>query len=114
MRAVIVCPGCGADRLIPLTFPVYRREAGPGVMLRCPMAKCSGCGQRIFAPSSPGHGFPSRLKPTERVVVTTPPRRRFPDEGRPPAWRARGLFRKGNEFQGLPRSIALICSAPEP
>lgn len=49
MRAVIVCPGCGADRLIPLTFPVYRREAGPGVMLRRPMAKCSGCGQRIFA-----------------------------------------------------------------
>jgi hypothetical protein len=43
------CPGCGADRLIPLTFPVYRREAGAEVHLRRPMAKCSGCGERIFA-----------------------------------------------------------------
>jgi len=46
---MILCPRCGADRLIPLTFPVYRREAGPEVHYRRPMAKCSGCGERIFA-----------------------------------------------------------------
>jgi hypothetical protein len=43
------CPGCGADRLIPLTFPVYQRESGVEVQLRRPMAKCSGCGERIYA-----------------------------------------------------------------
>jgi hypothetical protein len=46
---VLVCPSCGADRLIPLTFPIYQREAGPEMVLVRPMAKCSGCGQRIFA-----------------------------------------------------------------
>ncbi len=45
----ILCPACGADRLIPLTFAIYRREAGPEVEYRRPMAKCSGCGQRMFA-----------------------------------------------------------------
>lgn len=45
----LCCPNCGADRLIPLTFPMYRREAGPMVVLRRPMAKCSGCGERIYA-----------------------------------------------------------------
>jgi hypothetical protein len=49
MRDVILCRGCGADRLIPLTFPLYRREAGPEVTLRRPMAKCSVCGERILA-----------------------------------------------------------------
>ena len=43
------CPGCGADRLIPLTFPVFRRESAQEVQLRRPMAKCSGCGERIYA-----------------------------------------------------------------
>jgi ribosomal protein S27AE len=46
---MILCPTCGADRLIPLTFPVYRREAGPEVRYRRPIAKCSRCGERIFA-----------------------------------------------------------------
>ena len=46
---MILCPACGADRLIPLTFPVYRRNAGPEVRYRRPMAKCSGCGERVFA-----------------------------------------------------------------
>jgi DNA-directed RNA polymerase subunit RPC12/RpoP len=47
--SVIVCPACGADRLIPLTFPIYRRQAGPEVVLRRPLAKCSSCGERMFA-----------------------------------------------------------------
>jgi hypothetical protein len=48
-RAVIECPKCGADRLIPLTFPVYQREQGREVVFRRPMAKCSGCGERVYA-----------------------------------------------------------------
>jgi hypothetical protein len=46
---LILCPGCGADRLIPLSFPEYRRKAGPEVIFRRPLAKCTGCGERIFA-----------------------------------------------------------------
>jgi DNA-directed RNA polymerase subunit RPC12/RpoP len=46
---VLVCPACGADRLIPLTFPMHQREAGPEVVCLRPVAKCSGCGERIFA-----------------------------------------------------------------
>jgi hypothetical protein len=49
----MVCPGCGADRLLPLSFPVYRRAVGtrmhPEVRLVRPMAKCAGCGERIYA-----------------------------------------------------------------
>jgi hypothetical protein len=48
-RKLILCPACGADKLIPLTFPVYRRQAGPEVHIRRPLAKCSSCGERIFA-----------------------------------------------------------------
>jgi hypothetical protein len=32
-----------------LTYPVYQRDAGGEVHLRRPMAKCSGCGERIYA-----------------------------------------------------------------
>jgi hypothetical protein len=46
---LILCPACGADKLIPLTFPVYRREAGPEIQIRRPMAKCSCCGERMYA-----------------------------------------------------------------
>src|SRR4029077_7976884 len=46
---VLICPKCGADRLIPLTFPIYQRKSGAEVIFRRPMAKCSGCGERIFA-----------------------------------------------------------------
>ena len=49
LRLIILCPSCGADRLIPLTFPVYRRAARAEVHYRRPMAKCSGCGERMFA-----------------------------------------------------------------
>ncbi len=38
MRGVSVeCPECGAARLIPLTFPVYQRRAGPEVVYRRPV-----------------------------------------------------------------------------
>lgn len=47
--SVIVCPACGADRLIPLTFPIYQRRSGPEVVLRRPLAKCASCGERVFA-----------------------------------------------------------------
>jgi DNA-directed RNA polymerase subunit RPC12/RpoP len=47
---VLRCPNCGADRLIPLTFPVFHGESGPKAgFFRHPLAKCAGCGERIFA-----------------------------------------------------------------
>jgi len=46
---LILCPACGADKLIPLTFPLYRRQGGPEVEFRRPFAKCSSCGERIYA-----------------------------------------------------------------
>jgi hypothetical protein len=49
---LILCPECGADRLIPLTFPLYRRKgAQPGQpeLLVRPVAKCTSCGVRVFA-----------------------------------------------------------------
>jgi hypothetical protein len=49
MCGLIVCPGCGADSLIPVSFPEYRREAGPEVTFRRPVAKCGACGERVFA-----------------------------------------------------------------
>jgi len=49
MPGVILCPACGTARLVPLHFPVYRLEQAAEAIVR-PVAKCSGCGQRIFAP----------------------------------------------------------------
>jgi|GEM_PF-1639647 len=49
IRPLILCPGCGADRLIPLSFPQDRCAAGPEVRVRRPMAKCCACGERLFA-----------------------------------------------------------------
>src|ERR1022692_658341 len=47
--ALILCPGCGAARLIPLSFPQYRRESGAEITFRRPVAKCTGCGERVCA-----------------------------------------------------------------
>jgi hypothetical protein len=49
MRRLILCPTCGADRLIPLNFPIYHRDPGPEVVLDRPVAKCCACGERIYA-----------------------------------------------------------------
>jgi hypothetical protein len=49
MRTLILCPACGADRLIPLTFRQHQPEAGPPAAYRYPIAKCCACGERIFA-----------------------------------------------------------------
>jgi len=46
---VLRCPACRSDVLVPLTFAVYQRPAGSEVNLRRPLAKCAGCGARIFA-----------------------------------------------------------------
>ena len=54
------CPKCQADRLVPLTFAVYQREAGSRVVLRRPLAKCAACGERIFA-----HVIASQPAPSE-------------------------------------------------
>ena len=46
------CPECGTDRLIPLTFQAARATAGdlerPEVVIMRPIAKCGGCGARIY------------------------------------------------------------------
>jgi DNA-directed RNA polymerase subunit RPC12/RpoP len=47
------CPACGADRLVPLSFQVSRLDADdevrPEVAAMRPIAKCGGCGARIYA-----------------------------------------------------------------
>jgi proline racemase len=49
-RSLCLCaPRAAPIALIPLTFPMHQREAGPEVVFMRPMAKCSGCGERIFA-----------------------------------------------------------------
>jgi hypothetical protein len=48
-----MCPECGADRLVPLSFQVARLgerdEERPEVVAMRPAAKCAGCGARIYA-----------------------------------------------------------------
>lgn len=49
MRALILCPVCGSDRLIPLNFsPFQRRDRyfGQSESKPLPMMKCIGCGER--------------------------------------------------------------------
>ena len=48
-RLVLVCPSCRADCLVPVTVSVYRREAGPEVFFRRPLARCRGCGRVVVA-----------------------------------------------------------------
>jgi hypothetical protein len=47
-----LCPACGADRLVPLTFQAARAHADdlerPEVVVMRPIAKCGGCGARIY------------------------------------------------------------------
>ena len=46
------CPECGADRLVPLSFQAARVAANdlerPEVVAARPIAKCGGCGARIY------------------------------------------------------------------
>jgi ribosomal protein L16/L10AE len=46
------CPECGANRLVPLTFHAARVTANdlerPEVVIMRPLAKCGGCGARIY------------------------------------------------------------------
>jgi hypothetical protein len=49
MRALILCPACGSDRLIPLNFsPPRRRDRylGQPESEPLPVIKCIGCGAR--------------------------------------------------------------------
>jgi hypothetical protein len=45
----LCCPSCGADQLIPMTYAVYQRRGGSEVRSPRPLAKCFGCGTRIYA-----------------------------------------------------------------
>jgi predicted RNA-binding Zn-ribbon protein involved in translation (DUF1610 family) len=48
---LVVCPKCGADRRIPLTFGGYRRKdryLGQADRPERPVAKCPACGERTY------------------------------------------------------------------
>jgi DNA-directed RNA polymerase subunit RPC12/RpoP len=44
---MILCPTCGSDRLIPLSFA--QEQSVPGAGEKRPLVKCATCGQRIHA-----------------------------------------------------------------
>lgn len=48
--ALVRCPRCGTDRLIPLTFSAPRPDADPPADLpERPLMKCVACGERLYA-----------------------------------------------------------------
>lgn len=47
-RVDLVCPGCGSDRVILLTFPPVFGEVSTETPER-PVAKCAVCGYRLTA-----------------------------------------------------------------
>lgn len=61
------CPACGADRLIPLSFQAARAGTGdlerPEVVIMRPIAKCGGCGARIYPDRITHCGDPSESAP---------------------------------------------------
>ena len=61
------CPECGANRLIPLTFQAARTAAGdlerPDVVIMRPLAKCGGCGARIYPDRIAHHDDPGESAP---------------------------------------------------
>ena len=46
-RASVVCPTCGSDRLIPLTF-VPALGTDRAELPKRPVAKCAACGERTY------------------------------------------------------------------
>ena len=48
---VLLCPHCGSDRLVPLTFDIIEAdevvELYPSAVLGRPIMKCVGCGRRL-------------------------------------------------------------------
>jgi hypothetical protein len=46
----MLCPLCGSDRLIALSFPDEAEETLDEAGERRPLAKCVVCGERIYDP----------------------------------------------------------------
>jgi DNA-directed RNA polymerase subunit RPC12/RpoP len=44
---LLICPACGSDRLIPLTFGTVLADDRPDLERR-PVAKCADCGERTY------------------------------------------------------------------
>jgi hypothetical protein len=67
MKVMGPCPECGADRLVPLTFQAARTAAGdlerPEVVIMRPVAKCGGCGARIYPDRIAYRGDPTESAP---------------------------------------------------
>lgn len=57
------CPECGSDRLVPLSFQAARAAGDdlerPEVVVMRPVAKCGGCGARIYADRVAHRGDPT-------------------------------------------------------
>jgi DNA-directed RNA polymerase subunit RPC12/RpoP len=47
MRDLILCPACGSDRLIPLTFVTVLTDDRTDLPRRA-VAKCATCGERTY------------------------------------------------------------------
>jgi len=49
--SLVLCPGCGSNRLLPLTFDIFEVDEilgqPPVAVLERPVVKCVGCGRRI-------------------------------------------------------------------
>jgi hypothetical protein len=67
MRVMGPCPECGANRLVPLTFQSARVAADdlerPEVRIMRPLAKCGGCGARIYLDRAAHRGDTSESAP---------------------------------------------------
>ena len=61
------CAECGADRLVPMTFQAARAAADdlerPDVVIMRPIAKCGGCGARIYLDRLTRRGDPGESAP---------------------------------------------------
>jgi hypothetical protein len=61
------CPACGADRLIPLSFQAARAGGAdlerPEVVVMRPIAKCGGCGARVYPDRITYRGDPGESVP---------------------------------------------------
>ena len=58
-EVVAVCPLCGSDRVIPLSFPSDGEEIVDELGER-PHAKCAVCSNRIYAPGALARQEPSQ------------------------------------------------------
>ena len=71
-----VCPGCGTDRIVTLSFQAARSTGPdlerPDVEIMRPIAKCGGCGARIYPNRIAYRGDPSESAPLALLCEQDP------------------------------------------